>query len=470
MQDLSTAGESIEDVARRQNGYAVHLAKINESNPVISTENILNSDGVLLVPEGTRISHDQTQNILKHKLLKPIEEQVVLENIISNDKILQNITSLLNSYPDMGQIHERLNFQTVLKEILGKISLNHVLAQKITVLSKQITHEYEKSLLVAWFSALIAKEHNEENSFIEESFVAGLFHDIGFLHISRDIVTKKGRYTASEWRTVQCHVVIGQLLLKGVGSKYSNASEAILEHHERCDGSGYPVGKTDSNLDIMGQIIGISDSILAVRINRFENQKRNMKDLMPYLHMNSETHFRSVYDSVCSVLKQSELSQTQINACGTTADLVASLKHRGSKLKNAVKLLMKLFVISELEKNCSSCGSLFKVSEPVMSMITSSGIVLDEIFQWLDTLEDDLVTGDTLAELIEMELMQEELYWQLSRVCRIIDEFTASSQNICSPDNQQEYMNISAAIKEILSEGKAPRLNFKYQKETSSKE
>lgn len=470
MQKSSPANESIEDVAYRQNNYAFHLAKVNESNPVISTEDILNSDGALLVPQDTRISHDQTQNILQHKLLKPIEEQVALEKIISNDKVMQNITSLLNKYPDMRQIHDRLNFQPVLEEILDKIRLKNILSQKITVLSDQLTAEYEKSLLCAWLSALIAKEHNESSGFIEESFIAGLFHDIGFLHIPQDIVTKRGRYTTNEWRAVQCHVVIGQLLMKNMGNKYSNASMAIFEHHERCDGSGYPVGKTDENLNIMGQIIGISDSMLAIRLNRFENQKRNIKDIMSYLHMNSETHFRSVSDTMCYILKESGLSKTQVNLCGTTSDLAKNLKHRGAKLKNTVVLLEKILVFSERTKNCSNCSNCnkaTKVTQPVLSMIRSSGLVLDDIFQWLDTVKDDIADEGTVDDIIEMDLMQEELYWQLTRICKVIDEF---GDSICVSDDQQKLMNISTLIKNILSESKAPHLSFKQDKDKISEE
>jgi len=135
-----------------------------------------------------------------------------------------------------------------------------------------------------------------------------------------------------------------------------------------------------------------------------------------------------------------------------TRDLVASLKHRGSKLKNAVVLLEKILVLSKGMENCRDCNKAAKVTQPVLSMITSSGLVLDEIFHWLDSVKEDSSDDKTLNDMIEMELMQEELYWQLTRVCKVVDEAVTSGEGTCTPDYQQEFLNISSLIKEILSE------------------
>ena len=60
---------SIEEVAQEQNHYVSHLAEVNKSNDVISTEDIRNEKGVLLVRKGARISQNVAERILNHKLI-----------------------------------------------------------------------------------------------------------------------------------------------------------------------------------------------------------------------------------------------------------------------------------------------------------------------------------------------------------------------------------------------------------------
>ena len=292
-----SAGEA-ED---RQNHYAEHLAEVNKSTDVISTQDIYNENGMLLACSGTHINHSVANRIVQHKLVKSIEEQVQLENALTGKGLYKGVESLMEKYPDMKQMSFVNEFHGAFEPMLSYARLHPVIFQELTVMSECLPEHYEKTLFCTWFSVLIARELGMKDDLLKDVMLAALAHDLGLLHISGDIIKQEKELTPDEWRAIQCHVVVGQVMLQKIGGKKSNAAKAVLEHHERCDGSGYPYGRTSEQLDIMGQIIGMADTVIAIRINKFAKSGRNLRNILPCLKMNKYTHFLKVYNAVCCI-------------------------------------------------------------------------------------------------------------------------------------------------------------------------
>ena len=441
---------SLEDIAGEQNHYVSHLAEVNKSNDVIVTEDVRNKNGILLVRKGARISQDVAQKILQHKLIKPLEEQVQLENTLSNSNLHHDFKSLADKYHDVQQIQAIPEYYDTFKNLLEAQNLDPILMQKLTVLKDRLIEEYDKSLFCAWLSVLIAKELKLQEDSIEVAFIAGLTHDIGLLHISPDIVQKKQALTTAEWRAIQSHVVVGQLLLKNIKNLDHRAANAVLEHHERCDGSGYPAGKAEESLDIMGQVVGMADSMQAIRVNQFIKTGRNLRDAMPYLHMNASTHFLKVYRAMCSILHKSDLQPSRVNPFETFNALLDHLLIRGKKLQNAVVLLQQALELTGYTKGSNAYNKLIKVIEPVVIMIKTSGLVKEEIINWLELLQQQ--PDDTaLDEMMEMELMQNELYWQLRKVCKAINEYVEKEARAIAPEHRGQLSRIATDIDSFLT-------------------
>ena len=75
-----------------------------------------------------------------------------------------------------------------------------------------------------------------------------LLHDIGKLKIPDEILNKPGKYTDEEFDLVKRHTKFGYELLKPLNID-PHIKKAALLHHERCDGSGYPLKATQKDLD-----------------------------------------------------------------------------------------------------------------------------------------------------------------------------------------------------------------------------
>lgn len=97
--------------------------------------------------------------------------------------------------------------------------------------------------------------------------LAGLLHDIGKMLVPKEIIAKDGKLTDEEFKIVKTHSIKGYQALKDqsidIRIKY-----AVLMHHERCDGSGYPNGFVADQINDFAKIVAIADVYDAMTSNR----------------------------------------------------------------------------------------------------------------------------------------------------------------------------------------------------------
>ncbi|SFA69838.1 HDIG domain-containing protein [Bacillus sp. cl95] len=97
--------------------------------------------------------------------------------------------------------------------------------------------------------------------------VAALLHDIGKINIPSKILEKEGSLTDQEYNTIKKHPVYGYETAKDMGFQ-QDILEAILYHHERIDGTGYPNRLVDKEIPLFAKIIAIADTFDALTSNR----------------------------------------------------------------------------------------------------------------------------------------------------------------------------------------------------------
>ena len=96
---------------------------------------------------------------------------------------------------------------------------------------------------------------------------AGLMHDIGKLGIPEDVLGKHSPLDAAEWSLVRTHPELGLSLLDRAG-RSSREVLAVLYHHERLDGSGYPYGLVGDAIPIEARIVAVADTYDALTSDR----------------------------------------------------------------------------------------------------------------------------------------------------------------------------------------------------------
>lgn len=105
---------------------------------------------------------------------------------------------------------------------------------------------------------------------IELATACGLLHDIGKLLVPHDIITKPGKLSAEEYAQIQKHPLAGYHLLLSQNVD-DHVRYAALMHHERCDGTGYPMHLPGNQIDKYARIVAIADvydAMTAARVYR----------------------------------------------------------------------------------------------------------------------------------------------------------------------------------------------------------
>ncbi len=128
-------------------------------------------------------------------------------------------------------------------------------------------YTYRHSEAVSKFACVLAKGLGMSSGEIEEIKMAGMLHDVGKIGISDDILRKPGRLTPEEWEIIKQHSQLACNILKHVLSLHPIMS-AVLHHHERYDGGGYPAGLKGDDIPLVARILCLADSYHALISDR----------------------------------------------------------------------------------------------------------------------------------------------------------------------------------------------------------
>ena len=122
---------------------------------------------------------------------------------------------------------------------------------------------------VAERSALLAQRLGLDYERIDLIRRASTLHDVGKIGIPDAILLKPGRLTAEEFEIVKKHTMIGAKILGASEAPLLRSAEEIaFTHHERWDGSGYPMGLTKDDIPISGRIVAVADVFDALTHDR----------------------------------------------------------------------------------------------------------------------------------------------------------------------------------------------------------
>ncbi len=120
---------------------------------------------------------------------------------------------------------------------------------------------------VSKYSELLAKAYGESEVSVAQISLGGFLHDLGKIGIPDAILNKTDRLTDDEYNIIKTHPEMGFRML-GAHPLADFVKDAILLHHERPDGKGYPKGLNESDIPLMARIVGLCDAFDAMTSSR----------------------------------------------------------------------------------------------------------------------------------------------------------------------------------------------------------
>jgi diguanylate cyclase (GGDEF)-like protein/putative nucleotidyltransferase with HDIG domain len=141
---------------------------------------------------------------------------------------------------------------------------------------------------------------------------AGLLHDIGKIAIPDSILNKEGPLTEDEWEPVKAHPRLGVEILRHV-IDLINCLPAILHHHERYDGNGYPSGLKGENIPLEARILSIADAYDAITSPRPYHKQLSSQQALDELKRCAGTQFDpELVDIFCKTIEQTPSKELEI--------------------------------------------------------------------------------------------------------------------------------------------------------------
>jgi HD-GYP domain-containing protein (c-di-GMP phosphodiesterase class II) len=143
---------------------------------------------------------------------------------------------------------------------------------------------------VSVLGAALARALGMDEETVEQYRVAGLLHDVGKIGTPEAILTKMGRLTEEEFREIMKHPEIGYEILKDIPG-ISFALPAVLHHHEKFDGTGYPARLAGENIPLIARVLALADTFDAMRSNRSYRSARPHDTVISEIRRCSGTQF-----------------------------------------------------------------------------------------------------------------------------------------------------------------------------------
>ena len=143
------------------------------------------------------------------------------------------------------------------------------------------------------YSRLLASLYGLNEQECELVLYAAPLHDIGKVGIPDEILLKAGRFEPHEFEIMKQHSIIGAQMLEGADEfPILKAGHTIaLEHHEKWDGTGYPSGKSGTDIHLYARIVSVADVFDALNSRRCYKEAMPLDEVLSIMKKDSGTHF-----------------------------------------------------------------------------------------------------------------------------------------------------------------------------------
>ena len=139
----------------------------------------------------------------------------------------------------------------------------------------QETHGHSERVVT--YSLRLGREYGLDASRMKALEFGSLLHDIGKIGVPDLILRKPAKLTEAEWVLMREHPMHGQQILRGI-EFLEGAARVVAQHHEKWDGSGYPLGLQGEEIDLCARIFSVADAFDAMTSDRVYRKGKPYKD------------------------------------------------------------------------------------------------------------------------------------------------------------------------------------------------
>ncbi|RZI93976.1 MAG: HD domain-containing protein, partial [Rubrivivax sp.] len=244
--------------------YLEHVIRTSESKPVEASEDILSHSGIKLLAKGAQINEKVRDRLLMHKLSKPLEDCIQVTDGVMPESFGPLGEALLAQHPLLKAICAHDLYPSA-PATLATLKLSAPVQSLLTVYAEHQGDRLRHTAGVAMLALALARRmmpgETEQHRMLA---LAGLLHDVGELYIEPAYLRPGQPLGPAEWRHVASHPLVAERVLRNMPGAGKEVANAVLHHHERLDGFGYPGGVQGKALGMTGQILAAAEWLMAL--------------------------------------------------------------------------------------------------------------------------------------------------------------------------------------------------------------
>lgn len=254
-------------------------------NGMVIDQSIIDKSGRILVTRKTVLDDYKIDALRKMKIsgvyIREGEEEIVESGVEASPETLQKIEKLTKQDRSKvkltesvkARVAEGMQFMfsnpraegfmdaanSISEELMKAITENDAIAVDIDILKVSDEYTFKHSVDVASMAMIIGKQYGLSDKDVYQIGVAGLLHDLGKAEIPNEVLNKPSKLTEEEFALMKKHPVLGYNLLKEKPNMVPEILLGVLQHHEKMDGGGYPLGLGASRICPYARIIAVAD-------------------------------------------------------------------------------------------------------------------------------------------------------------------------------------------------------------------
>ncbi|MBA5605218.1 HD domain-containing protein [Duganella sp. FT3S] len=386
--------------------YIRAVTEMGNTREVLVSADIYASNGMKLLAKGARVDSRQYARLTRHRLSAPLDNMLTTDRPVDGNILALEVDRIIAQDAIYRRIVTRAGDPRMLKHSLAGLPLPPPVQLRLTVMSEQCKAIYQHCLRVAVIAFAVAQRLRlpEEHATI---LLAALCHDMGEMHTDPEILELTHSITAEERRFIHVHPITGYVLLHELPGFPAAAAQAILQHHERLDGSGYPHALSGNSISTLGKLLGVAD-VAEAAIKRFDLPRVDM-----LFRINRARFAPAMLDALRDLLHVTASDEHNVPSENDTA---AQLQHLG-ELLHAWFSLRAMLVGQQAPApgDQAPLAFLFERMAQIRSVVLQAGMDPDNMGSML------AMTQDAPELRVELHAMLDEMDWLLRDLANEID-------------------------------------------------
>jgi len=255
--------------------------KVNSLKPGVTLgKDLFSYDSKLLLSKGTMITREHLDSLQA----RDIEDVFIMDSkpAVKSGRQFEDVYSesldVVRSFMLEAKLGKPLEFNeisAITGLLLEQVFEANDLFRQMRLMKEKDDYLFTHSVNVALLCILVGRWLKCEHETLKELGQAGLLHDIGKIFIDDSILNKPEKLTDAEFEEVKKHTLQGYNLLTQYKWITGNVANAALMHHERADGSGYPMGTKGYSKNLCVSIVAVADVYDAITSDRAYSTKRS---------------------------------------------------------------------------------------------------------------------------------------------------------------------------------------------------